>query len=106
MEKIIEMAEKLNWSVQTDGNEFTFGKYSPAGQDFNMTVIADNPEEIVDKIQERCDSFDCSEESSYWLDNTGHGVKGAPYDMKDVYEDMEECLKMMQELHSELIKII
>lgn len=33
-----------------------------------------------------------------WLDNTGHGLNGAPYDMKDVYEDMEACKKMVYEL--------
>ena len=32
------------------------------------------------------------------LDNTGHGLNGAPYDMKDVYEDMEACKKMVYEL--------
>lgn len=29
-----------------------------------------------------------------WLDNEGHGTNGTPYDMKDVYEDMEACEEM------------
>jgi hypothetical protein len=99
--QVIEVAEKFGWSVHVDGNEFTFSKYSPQGQDFNMTIEANNSEEIVDKIEERCDSFDCSEETYLWLDNTGHGTNGSPYDMKDLYEDMESCLEMMQELHGE-----
>lgn len=103
--KIIKVAEELGWSVQIEKNEFTFRKYSPAGQDFNVYINADNLEEVIEKIQERCDNFDCSEETYLWLDNTGHGANGAPYDMKDLYEDMESCLEMMQELHDELEKI-
>lgn len=105
IKKMIEIAEKLDWSVQIDDNEFTFEKYSPAGQDFNMTITADNLEEAIEKIQERCDNFDCSEETYVWLDNTGHGTNGAPYDMKDLCEDMESCLEMMEELRDELEKI-
>lgn len=103
---LIEVAEKLDWSVAyIDGNEFTFGKYSPAGQDFSITITADSLEDAIKKIQERCDNFDCSEETYLWLDNSGHGKNGAPYDMKDLYEDMESCLEMMQEFHDELEKI-
>ena len=34
-------------------------------------------------------NFDVSEHAVIWLDESGHGVNGAPYDMKDVYEDFE-----------------
>jgi hypothetical protein len=102
IKRMIEVAEKLGWSVQIDSNEFTFGQCSPAGQDFNITITADSLEKAIKEIQERCDNFNCSEETYLWLDNTGHGTKGAPYDMKDLYEDMEACLKMMQELYDEL----
>lgn len=105
IEKMIEVSEKLGWSVEIYGNEITFRKHSPVGQDFNITVTTDSLEEVVEEIQERCDNFDCSEETYLWLDNTGHGTNGAPYDMKDLYEDMESCLKMMKELYDELEKI-
>ena len=48
------------------------------------------------------DNYDCSYEAYLWLDNTGHGTNGAPYDMKDVYEDMEACEKMIFELWESL----
>ncbi|WML33428.1 hypothetical protein [Clostridium sp. OS1-26] len=105
IKKMIEVSEKLGWSVKIDGNYLTFSKFSPANQDFNIEITADNLEEAVEKIQERCDNFDCSEETYLWLDNTGHGTNGAPYDMKGLYEDMESCLEMMTELHDELKKI-
>lgn len=102
IEKMIEVAEKLNWTVRVNDNNFEFNKYSPAGQDFNISITAENLGEVVEEIKERIDNFDCSEETYLWLDNTGHGTKGAPYDMKDLYEDMEACLKMIEELYEEL----
>ena len=98
VKKIIDVAESLDWTVNVDDNELIFSKYSPAGQDFNFCITADNLEEVKDKIKEYCENFDVSEEAYLWLDEFGHGKNGAPYDMKDVYEDMEECLDMTNEL--------
>lgn len=106
IKRIIQVSEKLGWSVETSNNEIAFQKYSPAGQDFNITIVGDDLENIIDELQNRCDNFDCSEETYLWLDNTGHGTNGAPYNMKDLYEDMEACLEMMQELYDELEKLI
>ncbi len=64
------------------------------------------PEEIIKGINKRINNFDCSEEAYIWLDNTGHGVNGAPYDMKEVYNDMEACLEMMKELHEQLCNLL
>jgi len=102
---MVEVAEILDWNVQINGDEFTFERFSPAGQDFDMIITAKSLEEAIEKIQGSCDNFDCSEEAYLWLDNTGHGKNGAPYDMKDLYEDMEACLKMMEELRDTLEEI-
>ena len=100
IKKLINVAENLGWVVNSDKNDFTFSKLSPAGQDFNIEITAENAEKLIDEIKERCNSFDCSEETYLWLDNTGHGVNGAPYDMKDIYEDMEDCAQMIRELYN------
>lgn len=105
IKKMVEVAEKLGWAVTINGNDIMFSKFSPAGQDFNVEITADSLEEIIEKIEERCENFDCSEETYIWLDNSGHGTNGAPYDMKDLYEDMEACLEMMKELCSELEEV-
>jgi len=97
-QKMIEVAESLGWSVRIDKNEFTFSKFSPSGQDFNMEFAADDVYDVIAEIKDRVNNFDCSEETYLWLDDTGHGKNGAPYDMKDLYEDMEACLKMIEEL--------
>ena len=98
IKKIIEVAEMLDWKVTEDNGEFELEKYSPAGQDFIISISADTLEEFTKELSDRYDNFDCSEEAYKWLDESGHGKNGAPYDMKDVYEDMEECEQMLNEL--------
>lgn len=105
IKKMIGVAEKLDWSVTVNDNDFEFEKYSPAGQDFILSITANNLEEAISKIRERYDNFDVSEEASLWLDDTGHGKNGAPYDMKDLYEDMEACEQMILELYEALTEI-
>jgi len=104
--KITEVAESLGWSVRIDKKDCLFSKFSPAGQDFNIEFEAEDLEEVIEKIKERCVNFDCSEETSLWLDESGHGTNGAPYDMKDLYEDMDDCRDMIDELEKAIRKII
>ena len=95
---LIATAEDNGWSVDVDEGEYTFSQSSPAGQDFSFSVTGESKEEIIDAIKEYRESFDCSEEAYLWLDSSGHGTNGAPYDMKDVCEDMEACAEMVDEL--------
>lgn len=105
--KILNKAENVDWAVQVSVGYILFSKFSPEGHDFNIEINLDDDdeiEEILGKIYERYDEFDPSEEAYLWLDETGHGRNGAPYDMKDVYEDMEACQEMILELYDELRK--
>lgn len=98
---LLEKAEDLEWSISVNKNEITFQKYSPCGQDFSFTItlsIEAEAEELIDKIDDYYESYDVSYEAYLWLDNTGHGINGAPDDMKDVYEDMEVCQNNVKEL--------
>jgi hypothetical protein len=101
--KVTKISESLDWSVIIDGNEFEFEKWSPAGQDFIMSITANNIDELIDELYEKYDNYDPSEEAYLWLDDSGHGKNGAPYDMKDVYEDMEACQEMILELHDAIM---
>jgi hypothetical protein len=105
VKKIVEIAEKLDWNVTEEKGEFELEKYSPAGQDFSINISADSIEEFAEKLNDRYNNFDCSEEAYIWLDESGHGKNGAPYDMKDVYEDMEACGQMLNELVEEIQNI-
>ena len=106
-EKIKNIADKEGWSVDiTDNGDdcytFTFQKFSPYGQDFSFDVDLEdnNIETLIDGIHQYYFDFDVSYETYLWLDNEGHGKNGAPYDMKDIYEDMEDRAKMIRDLYN------
>lgn len=105
LDKIIDKAHELQWMVNVDVNYCCFSKYSPCGQDFCVEISSIDPEEIIEGLRYRIEDFDCSYETYLWLDDTGHGCNGAPYDMKELYEDMEACLANMGELLEALEEI-
>ncbi len=110
-ERIKEIAENQGFAVDIvdngDGDyTFVFEKYSPAGQDFyfEADIEENNIQYLLDNIYDFYKNYDCSEEAYLWLDETGHGTNGAPYDMKEVYEDMEACEKYVLDLYDILIE--
>lgn len=105
IEKLIKIAESDSWTVTeltfTNGKGLSFSKYSPAGQDFDISIESSSSfEELLEHIKEYYDNFDVDEEAYIWLDSDGHGKNGAPYRMRDVLEDMEECRRMILELYN------
>ena len=107
LEKIIDVAENLGWCVrEEEDNRLNLSQFSSAGQDFNINIESGNDAKtFIQNLIEYAENFDVSYETYLWLDEWGHGGYGAPYDMKDVYEDMEECLKITEDLIDELEKI-
>jgi hypothetical protein len=106
IELLITTAENDGWSVaKEDENIYRFGRYSPAGQDFSIIAEAEDgePEYLIDSVHRAYEDFDASQEAYYWLDDTGHGINGAPYDMGDVYDDMKTCEGYIDELHDLLM---
>lgn len=105
--KVISKIEALDWNVSIyDNNKYVeLQKYSPAGQDFIATIeIGDNADDFINNIYEYYESFDVSYETYLWLDSCGHGKNGAPYDMRDLYNDMEVCEQYIYQLYRELNK--
>jgi hypothetical protein len=80
-----------------------FSQFSPAGQDFNCEVDYKTLDKIWNKVFEYYKSYDPSYEASLWLNESGHGKNGAPYEMGDVYNDMCDCKKMVEELYDALV---
>lgn len=105
LDEFISVAEELEWKVIEEEDYVEFGKFSPAGKDFWMEVTATSPEKFLEDMRNYISSYDISEETYLWLDDTGHGKNGAPYDMMDVYKDAEACLNMVEELYSKLCEI-
>ena len=103
IKEVIKKAEEMDWIVTEEGdNQYLFSKFSPAGQDFNISAGGEDAKEIINNMYEWYKDFDISYETYIWLDDTGHGTNGAPYDMKDLYNDMEACQEMVLELYEEL----
>lgn len=102
---LIEKIEGLDWNVQKEG-EFTYllSKFSPIGQDFNINIEGETVEQLVNDVKQVYDDFDVSYETYLWLDETGHGKNGAPYEMEDVLNDMKDCEQMILDLYNELLQ--
>lgn len=107
--KIYEIAEREGWAVShtvCQGEiSFEFSKLSPTGQDFCFTRDVDYEDdeddvfaELKDAVYRYWENFDVCEETYILLDNTGHGMNGAPENMKDLYEDMQACEDMIYDL--------
>lgn len=97
---MIEIAEKiaeaLEWNFHNHEEYILFSKHTSEGQEINLEIDKEEANClacIAREVQHEYDTFDVSEKTYVWLDNSGHGKNGAPYDMKDVYEDMEEAKK-------------
>ena len=95
---MIEIAEKiaeaLEWNFHNHEEYILFNKHTSEGQEISLEIDKEEANClacIAREAKQRYESFDVSEETYLWLDNSGHGKNGAPYDMKDVYEDMEEA---------------
>ena len=111
LQKAINRAKEIGWEVylkkEKDYYYLCFGNYTPYGQDiseefdFNGTF-----KDLLQQLSYRVDNFDCSYEAYLWLDDSGHGTNGSPYDMKDLYEDMEKRLEMLRELENELKELL
>lgn len=99
LDRVIEIAESMHWNVEYDDELIDFQRYSGAGQDFHCEMnLMNNFEDFCEELYSYYESFDCSYEAYLWLDSTGHGRNGAPYEMIDVYNDMKECEEKMLEL--------
>lgn len=95
VKRLIEIAKDEGWEVDYAHETAEFSKYSDYGQDFSFCI---GTNDLIGNLDDYIDNFDISEETYKWLDDSGHGANGAPYDMLDVYKDMEQCKEMMDAL--------
>lgn len=102
-EELISITESLGWNVIENENTLEFFITSPAQQIFSFDL--DKKKDIQDLIEDLNSyemDFDVSTETYRWLDETGHGKNGAPYDMMDVYKDFEWCKESLYQLFCHL----
>lgn len=124
-DKLEEIANDNKWSLSycretnrnRDKNAYTINLSctSPCHQDYNIefdiiipsgTTISEALKNIAEAIWEEAECTDISYATYIWLDKMGHGQNGAPYDMKDCYEDMEWCVNHAKDLAGEIHSIV
>ena len=93
--QLLKIAKNLDWEFTEDEDVIEFRKYSDLGQDFSFCI---GSKDLIGNLDLYISDFDVSEQTYIWLDSSGHGKNGAPYEMIDVYMDMEQCKEMMEEL--------
>lgn len=109
--EMTEIAESLNFNITISEDEdvnISFAKTSSYGQDFNFEISVDKDASMIDiwrELQSYQNNFDVSAEAYLWLDESGHGKNGAPFEMIDVYKDMEECKGFVTELADKVFDI-
>ena len=91
---------KKGYRTEIDGNTITFYKKAPNGLDFSFEVdIGDDINDFSRNINNTFMDYDVSYETYLWLDNTGHGKNGAPYELEDILEDIKACEQYIQDAH-------
>lgn len=108
LEYILEKAQSLDYKVeQEDGIVYSLRTFSPFGQDCHAEIDSENDADMfINNLRNYAADFDVSYEAYLWLDETGHGKNGAPYVMRDVYEDMEWWRNAMIELADALVEAL
>ena len=113
-----DVLEKEGWGydLEEDEKENVFHVdiwvNSPEGVDYCISLNClrgDAINELVKGLEEEYEGFDVSEETYYYLDNSGHGIFDAPYDMKDAYEDMaaiKEIIKKLAEVFKKVKELL
>jgi len=107
MNDFLKLTEDLGWSynVSEAPNEgevcVELEKYSPQGQDFIATIWFEDGSEydFIGRLHEYWQDYDPDEEAVKWIGEDGHGKSGAPYSIREILEDMEDCKGMLRELY-------
>ena len=102
------VAEHCGANIEYEGKgSMRYSKYSSAGQDFSLVFdVSPDMSDFEISFLIALDNFDVSEQTYIWLDESGHGKNGAPYEMKDVLGDMEECQKKAQEFIDDFTAVL
>lgn len=108
-ERIERIAAENGWNMTHSEScsnprdlDIEFEKYTSAYQDFFVcaTLRANNPSTLIEDLREHYDGFDPDEEAMLWIGPDGHGLKGAPYHIKEIVDDMIVAGGMLGDLVS------
>lgn len=99
LENIIK-SENFTIYYHEDANCISFSTLCSTLKEFEFTIDNDGDvSHLRDNILAYYRDFDVSYETFIQLDNSGHGENGALYDMKELYEETEECQDFIMDLY-------
>ena len=104
IEKVLEMIDQAGFSVSLECDTiFMIEGFTHSGGDMSAEIDSEGDAwKFIDNLRSYAFDFDVSKETYMWLDSEGHGKNGAPYGMKDVYEDIEWWPDALEELANDL----
>lgn len=94
-QKLVEIAEKLDWNVSLSDDQIELESYSPAGED--LVFYIENNDHLGKQIFEYADNFDEDEHIEMWLEAKKNGTSGVP-SARELVHDAEDIQKMLDEL--------
>lgn len=98
IELLIAKAEELGWRVIVDEKTWEFQKYSPAGEDFWISISG---KDVVDELLDWYEGFDPEDHVMMHMEAKKHGVSGVP-SLKELVEDADAIDEMIEELYDAL----
>lgn len=112
--RMLEKAEELDWRFtvydeanQGDRTYVEMEKFSPAGEDFIMTIDfnkEDQAETFLGDLRDYAETFDIDDHVEMWLPSRGKG--GCPATARELVEDAEAIAEMIKELYEKLDNVL
>lgn len=100
-----KIGRSLGWNITLEDGYVCFQTTTNEGQDCHFEIEKfDSADDFAEELWNYYENFDVSSEAYLWLDDSGHGTNGAPYEMIDVYNDMKEYRHNIFELWNKLNK--
>lgn len=92
--------DEISWSVYENEKDIDFSTHSAFGGKVDITIDkGNNLTDLAHNLYEYWDNYDVSYETSLWIGEDGHGKNGAPYDIKELYENMEGVKNLIEKLY-------
>lgn len=93
--------DEICWSAYENEKDVDFSTCTASGGDIDIVIDkGENLTDLAHNIYEYWNNYDVSYETSLWIGEDGHGINGAPYDIKELYEDMEGVKNMINDLYN------
>lgn len=96
MDALTDAAELLDWSVHIYDDCIEFEKYSPAGEDFILTITGNDEACVVEQVRECAYDFDPDEHAEMWVEI--RGKRGVPNSIRTLIDDADAIKEMVFEL--------